>query len=110
MRHPWPARELELSLPMMNNFEAEERPFVRANKSKECGFTGLSILHELSPLYGFNIISDLVFVAMHNIPFNVTNNHLHYYFNEGILSCQDVKNAMDSRYVGSTIAHIGYSF
>jgi len=94
VRHPWPARELELSLPMMNSIEVEERPTVRANKSKESGLTGLSILHQLNPLYGFNIIRDLVFDAMHNIPLNVANHHLHYYFDEGILSWRDVNNRL----------------
>jgi len=79
---------------MMNNIAVEERPTVRANKSKESGLTGLSILHQLNPLHGFNIIRDLVFDTMHNIPLNVANHHLHYYFDEGILSWSDVNNRL----------------
>jgi len=41
-------------------------------------------------LYGFNVTLDLVFDAMHNIPLNVASHHLHYYFNEGILTKQAV--------------------
>lgn len=89
-RHAWSARELESSLPMMKEVDEEERPSVRANKSKQTGFTGISILHQLNPLYNFNVMQDLVFDAMHNIPLNVASHHLHYYFNEGILTKQDV--------------------
>jgi len=74
----------------MINIDSEERPTHRVNKSKRTGFTGLSILHQLHPLYGFNVIQDLVFDAMHNIPLNVASHHLHYYFNEEILSQQAV--------------------
>ena len=89
-RYPWQERELESSLPVMKQVDMEERPSVRANKSKESGFTGLSILHQLHAIYGFDVTLDLVFDAMHNIPLNVASHHLHYYFNEGILSKQDV--------------------
>ena len=81
-RHAWSARELESSLPVMKEVDEEERPSVRANKSKQTGFTGISILHQLNPLYNFNVIQDLVFDAMHNIPLNLASHHLHYYFNE----------------------------
>ena len=74
----------------MKEIDQEERPSIRANRSKETGFTGLSILHQLNSLYGFNVMQDLVFDAMHNIPLNVASHHLHYYFNEGILKKQDV--------------------
>jgi len=74
----------------MINIDSEERPTHRVNKSKRTGFTGFSILHQLHPLYGFNVIQDLVFDAMHNIPLNVASHHLHYYFNEEILSQQAV--------------------
>ena len=94
MRHPWPERKLELAIPVMSSIDKEDRPSVRASKSKECGYTGLSILHQLHPLYGFNVITDLVFDAMHNIPLNVANHHLQYYFNEGILSCQEVNRKL----------------
>ena len=66
----------------MKEIDQEEGPSVRANKSKETGFTGLSILHQLNSLYGFNIMQNLVFDAIHNISLNVASHHLHYYFNE----------------------------
>lgn len=89
-RHPWSAKTLQLSLLKMKDVELEDRPTIRTNKAKRSGFTGLSILHKLNALYGFDVIKDLVFDAMHNIPLNVASHHLHYYFNEGILSRQDV--------------------
>ena len=74
----------------MKDVELEDRPTIRNNKAKQSGFTGVSILHSLNALYGFDVIKDLVFDAMHNIPLNVASHHLHYYFNERILSTQDV--------------------
>ena len=59
-------------------------------KSQVTGFTGLSLLHKLHPLYGFNVLHNLVFDTMYIIPLNVASHHLHYYFNEEILSRQDV--------------------
>ena len=75
----------------MNRVEAEDRASARANLAKKNGFTGLSILHRLHYLYGFNVLRDLVFDAMHNIPLNVASNHLHYYLNEGILSPAEIE-------------------
>ena len=57
----------------MKQVDIEERPSVRANKSKESGFTGLSILHQLHAIYRFDVILDLVLDAMHNIPLNVAS-------------------------------------
>ena len=102
--HAWSPRELKSSLPIMKEIDEEERPSVRANKSKQAGFTGISILHQLNPLYNFNVIQDLVFDAMHNIPLNVASHHLHYYFNEGILTKQDVdKNLKKVMWTPGTI-------
>jgi len=36
-------------------------------------------------LYGFNVLNDLVFDAMHNIPINVVKMHLHRYMENNIL-------------------------
>ena len=45
-------------------------------RSREAGFDGLSLLHRLNPLYQFNILTDIVFDAMHLLPLNVVKNHL----------------------------------
>ena len=47
-RYPWPERTLSSSLKEMKRVDIEDRPSVRASLSKECGFTGLSILHRLN--------------------------------------------------------------
>ena len=61
----------------------------QANQN-QLAFSGVSALYLLNSLYGFNIIQDLVFDAIHNILLNVASHNLHYYFDEGILSKQDV--------------------
>ena len=86
----WPSKKLSTSLPQMKLVDMEDRPSTQTAKAKSTGFTGLSILHRLHALYGFDVLYDLVFDAMHNIPLNVASHHLHYYFNEGILSAQEV--------------------
>ena len=70
-----------------NGVDAEDRVSVRANLAKETGFTGLSILHRLYYLYGFNVLCDLVFDAMHNIPLNVVSNHLHHSWWGNYITC-----------------------
>ena len=94
IRYPWALKSLQESLVQMKRVEAEDRPSVRANLAKETGFTGLSILHRLYDLYGFDVHRDLVFDAMHNIPLNVASNHLHYYLNEGILSPAEIEERL----------------
>ena len=64
----------------------EDRPSVRTNLAKEIGYTCLSILHRLHNLYGFDVLQDLVYDAMHNVPLNVVSHHLHYYIDNEILS------------------------
>ena len=70
----------------MIRVDSEERSTVRASMAKECGFTGLSVLHRLHALYGFDVLHDLVFDAMHNVPINIASNHLHFYLDEGLVS------------------------
>lgn len=63
--------------------------------AKETGYTGLSILHRLYPLYGFDVLHDImVYDAMCNILLNVVSHHLHYYLNEEILSPQAVEERL----------------
>ena len=69
----------------MKRVDIEDRSSVRASLAKQCGFTGLSILHRLNCLYGFDVLLDTVYDAMHNIPLNVASHHLHYYLNEGLI-------------------------
>lgn len=75
-RYPYDARILENEIPKMRNIEEEERPTYFTRKSKEEGYLGLSILHRLYPLYGFNFLTDAVFDVMHLLPLNVVKNHI----------------------------------
>ena len=60
----------------MLEIEEEDRSSVRAALARQSGYTGLSILHRLNKLYGFNVIVDTVFDMMHNIPLNVVRKDL----------------------------------
>ena len=74
-RHSWQKRVLEDELPIMNDIEQEERQTYFLRRSRDAGFNGLSLLHRLNPLYQFNILTDLVFDAMHLLPLNIVKNH-----------------------------------
>jgi len=60
----------------MKEIEQEERTTYFQSKSRDAGFNGLSLLHRLNPLYGFNILTDFVIDAMHLLPLNIVKNHL----------------------------------
>ena len=54
----------------------EKRVSVKTRMARESGYTGLSCLHRLHSLYGFDACRDLVFDVMHNLPLNVVKHHL----------------------------------
>ena len=91
----------------MKNIECEDRPTVHATMARESGFTGLSILHRLYAAYGFNILKDLTFDAMHDITLNIIHQHLQRYFEAGILSRNEIdvrlpcSHSMDIRYIAN---------
>lgn len=60
----------------MREISEEDRTSVRQRLRKESGYTGLSILHRLSKLYGFDVLKDTVYDVMHNFPLNVVGNIL----------------------------------
>ena len=64
--------------------------------AKDAGFTGLSTLHRLNNLYGFNILEDMVFDAMHNNALNVVIQHLHYYVEKDMLPKRTVEMRLNS--------------
>ncbi len=70
----------------MQAVEGEDRITVRTAMAKECGFTGLSVLHRLNQLYGFDVLRDMVYDSMHNVPMNVVGQHLHHYVQNGFYS------------------------
>lgn len=59
------------SLEHIKEIDEEERNTVRENLAKESGYTGLSIMHRLWPLYGFCYDQDLVFDEMHTVQLNI---------------------------------------
>ena len=75
-RFPWEERKLAAELAKMKEVADEDRPTVRERLSRESGYTGLSILHRLHKLYGFDVIKDTVFDVMHNLPLNIVGNLL----------------------------------
>ena len=70
----------------MGNIQREERKTVRKKLSSQNGYTGLSVLHELNPLYGFDVIRDLVYDIHHNLPLNVVKNHVDRLVEIGIVN------------------------
>lgn len=74
--YDYPGRSLEEEVPIMSEIEREERQTYFQNRGREAGFNGVSLLHRLNPLYQFNILTDIVFDAMHLLPLNVVKNHL----------------------------------
>ena len=69
------------------------RTTVRGALARQSGYTGLSILHRLYKLYGFNVLTDMVFDTMHNIPLNVVSKHLNRYLREELVD----KSILDER-------------
>eukprot|EP00731_Ephydatia_muelleri_P034483 Em0062g6a len=90
-RYPFATKDLGEIIDTMNYIEVEERPSIRKSKAKSTGFTGTSILHRLHAAYGFNILRDLVFDAMHNVPLNVVSHHLRRYLDMDLISKQVIE-------------------
>jgi len=84
-RFPVPPCNLEEEVSKMSEIENEDRTTVRAALARQSGYTGSSILHRLHKIYGFNVITDMVFDTMHNIPLNVVSNHLNCYVRDGLV-------------------------
>ena len=85
--------DLDQFLPDMQTAAMEERPSVHASIAKDCGFTGICILHCLYAAYGFNSLCDLVFVAMHILPLNTTLNR---YLELNLFSKQVAEERLDA--------------
>ena len=92
-RFPVPPRNLEEGVSKMSEIENEDRTTVRGALARQSGYTGLSILHRLYKLYGFNVLTDMVFDMMHNIPLNVVGKHLNRYLREELVD----KSILDER-------------
>lgn len=73
------------SVEFMDAVEDEDRVTVRHRLASQCGFTGVSILHRLHHLYGFDVLKDMVFDAMHTLILRVVLKHLQVYQETGLL-------------------------
>lgn len=62
----------------MKDIEEEERISVKQAKAKNAGYTGLSILHRLYALYGFEYDRDLVYDELHAFSLNIVKNHIQF--------------------------------
>ena len=62
------SRVLRNELPTITTLEEEERPTYFQRLSKETCLLGLSPLHRLHLLYGFNVLTDSVFDVMYLLP------------------------------------------
>ena len=89
-RHPHRKRLLKEELPMMQTLEEEERPTYFQRMSRDSGLLGLSVLHRLYPLYGFDVLRDTVFDAMHLLPLNVVKNNIERWTTQGHLDKKDL--------------------
>ncbi|XP_044180985.1 uncharacterized protein LOC122962134 [Acropora millepora] len=95
-RYPWEKRKLDEDLETMKDIGEEDRKTVWANKSKNSGYTGLSILYRLHKLYGFDIFRDLVYDTMHNLPTNVISAQLKSFISSEKIDSKLVDQRLDS--------------
>lgn len=94
VKYPWEPRVLEDEVCVMEEIQTESRKTVRKKLSSQHGYTGLSVLHELHPLYGFDVIRDLVYDIHHNLPLNVIKNQVDRLVETGILNSKQVEQRM----------------
>ena len=76
-------------IPKMTEVEQEERKTVFENLSREIGFLGVSLLHRLNALYGFDVLQDHVFDAMHLVSLNIVKRRVQYWLSNGILDREE---------------------
>ena len=82
--------KIETEIAKMKEIADEDRRTVREKLSRETGYTGLSILHRLNSLYGFDVIRDIVFDVMHNLPLNIVGCSLKQLIAEEKLDAKEV--------------------
>ena len=75
-RFPFDERNLDNDDRLIQSIADEDQPTVREAMSRNSGYTGHSILHQLKKLYGFDVSKDLVYDMVHNIPLNVISSLL----------------------------------
>ena len=75
-RFPAAKKTILKNLDLLKEIEEEERTTVRQKRATDCGYTGLSVLHRLYPLYGFLYDEHIVFDEMHTVSLNIVKHAL----------------------------------
>ena len=94
-RFDWEERKIE-DLPQMAAIDTDDRRTVRAQLSRNSGYTGLSVLHMLYKLYKFDVFKDLVFDVMPNIPLNVAANKVKNWIDSEVIDKHVVEERLKS--------------
>ena len=95
-RFAWEERKIEEELVKMTAIDTEDRPTVRAQLSRNSGYTGLSVLHRLYKLYKFDVFKDLVFDVVHNIPLNVAPRQVKNWIDSEVIDKHVVEERLKS--------------
>ena len=74
----------------MKEIADEDRCIVHEKLSRGTEYTGLSILHRLNSLYGFDVIRDIVFDVIYNLPLNIVGCSLKQLIAEEKLDAKEV--------------------
>lgn len=74
----------------MKEIADEDCCTVHEKLSRGTGYTGLSILHRLNSLYGFDVIRDIVFDVIYNLPLNIVGCSLKQLIAEEKLDAKEV--------------------
>ena len=99
-KYPWPRRNINEDLQGLHAIEDEGRKTVAQEMAKEAGFTGLSILHRLHALYGFDYRKHCVFDVMHTVVLGVVKKHLTFLLEN---------NLIDRRTLQDRLSHVPWS-
>ena len=75
-RFPAEKKSILNNLDTIDEIDAEERVSVRKEMARDSGYTGLSILHRLHPLYGFLYDEHMLFDEMHTFSLNIVKSAL----------------------------------
>lgn len=75
-KYAWPRHNINEDLQGLQAIKDEERKTVAQEMAKAAGFTGLSILHRLHALSGFDYCKHCIFDVMHTVVFGVVKKHL----------------------------------
>ena len=93
-RYPWQEVQVSQEVDIMSEIQGEQRKSVRKKLSSQYGFTGISVLHQLHALYGFDILKDLVYDIHHLLPLNLIKNQIDRFVEEGLLNPKDVERKL----------------